>query len=132
MTGFITDPLRVSASVLSQPPLLSFPVLTSLPLLYIKQPVRIFECAGCYCTSFCLKTKRETLPKNRQGHFGMPMVGQRCRRKQLILISNVQSEEEDCFGPSSERHPPTQTPERKIYRERERVSSHVLSICFTQ
>lgn len=41
----------------------------------------------------CPKTKRESRPKNRQDHFGTPLMGwrcsQRCRRKQLILITNV-------------------------------------------
>lgn len=48
-----------------------------------------------------LKTKGASRSKNRQKRSEMPLMGRCCRRKQLILITSVQSEEEDCFGPSS-------------------------------
>lgn len=45
------------------------------------------------------RQKGEPQPKNRSERFGLPLMG--CRRKRLILITNVRSEEEDSFGPSS-------------------------------
>lgn len=64
---------------------------------------RIVDKQLAIVNSFCLKTKEESRTKNRQQPFGMPLMGYgSCsRRKQLILITNVQSEEEDRFGPSS-------------------------------
>lgn len=68
-----------------------------------------------------------------QTFLGMLVMARRCRRKQLILITNVQREERDCFGPSSEQIAPTQTTAGRIQREgfmeEMRVGCHVPSIC---
>lgn len=120
MADFVTEPLRVSALVFPLPALLSLSSSFSFTVwpFYQNHQCGFWTSRLLPHILFGLKTKEESQSKNRRERFETPLMGWCCRRKQLILITNVQSEEEDSFGPSSKPSDPNLCKrERRRWRE---------------